>query len=156
MRYLCLLACAFVATSCAGAVPAGTRVPFTVHGKVVTADGVPVRGAQVHLSEERSRLFPLLIAESPLLGRAVTQSDGSFTIAVTKPLEVPRLSLFVLGRTYLLAGTELPSKYTEKSDSIYTRHVRVPGPNILRVRRDFVPGTGRSSDVVTVQTLPRF
>ncbi len=156
MRHLLFIAFVLAETGCAAAVPTNAHVPFSVQGRVVTADGTPVPHAHVHLSEERSRLFPPLIAESPLIGRAVTHSDGSFSITVMRPLEVSRLSLFVLGRTYLLAGTDLHTKRTERSDSVYTRHVRVPGPNILRVHRGFIPGSGAASDTVIVQTLPTF
>ena len=119
---------------------------------MLTADGQPVARAQVDLSEEHSRLFPLLIAPPRELGSATTASDGSFSIRVTTPLRNERLMLFVRGRTYVVRGAELRNKYTEANDSVYTYRVRVPGPNIVRVRRGFIPGPAE----VIVPELPRF
>ena len=150
------LLCLLVASGCATRTPLDTPVPFVVSGRVVTDDRQAVAAARVSLSEEHSRLFPLVIAPSRPLGRAMTASDGSFRIRVTTPLQNERLMLSVDGRTYVLRGAELHNKHKRKNDSMYTNRVRVPGPNILRVRRGFVPGRGLSSDTVFVERLPKF
>ena len=123
-----------------------------VRGRVLTREGQPVTNAQVSLSEEHSRLFPLAIAPPRDLGSAVTRTDGSFAITVKTPLQSERLFLFVVGRTYDLVGSTLADQYTQTDDSVYTYWVRVPGPNIIRVHSGFIPGSAH----VTVQRLPRF
>ena len=152
MQRLSILLCCFLASACASRTPLGTPVPFVVSGRVLTEDGQPVAGAHVKLSEEHSRLFPLVLAPSRELGRAISVSDGSFNITVTTSLQNERLMLFVRGRTYVLRDAELRNKSTERDDSVYTYRVRVPGPNVVRVRRGFIPGPAE----VTVEQLPRF
>ena len=152
---LVVLAFAALFSACATRVPLNTPVPFAVHGKVITEDGALVSGAYVSLSEEHSRLFPLVIAPPRKLGEDTTRSDGSFRIVVRTPLQSQTLNLFVLGRTYVLPGTE-HTLYNAKDDSRYTMMVRVNRPNILRVRRGFVPGNPDRSNIVVVQELPSF
>lgn len=152
MTRVLLYLCFVLFAGCATRTPMDTPTPFLVSGRVVTSDGQPVSGAQVDLSEEHSRLFPFVIAPSRELGRATTRADGAFSITVTTSLQSERLSLFVFGRTYNLAGAHAATKHTQTDDSVYSTRVRVPGPNIIRVRRGFIPGPAQ----VTVQQLPRF
>ena len=137
----------FLMSSCASRTPLSTPVPFVVQGRVITRSKQPVPRAHIYLTEEHSRLIPFALAASRPLGDAITSADGSFEITVGTPLTSQRLMLLVVGRTYTLAN-----QYTESNDSVYTESVRVPGPNVIRVRSGFIPGPGR----VTVQRLPRF
>jgi hypothetical protein len=144
--------CIALVVGCATRTPLDTPVPFRIYGHVITADGQLVAGALVELSEEHSRLFPILIAPNRKLGQAKTDAKGGFSILVTTPLQSERLNLFVNGRTYNLAGANVMTKRTQSNDSVYTMRVRVPGPNVIRVRRGFIPGP----EQVTVERLPRF
>jgi hypothetical protein len=142
----------FLASSCATRTPLSTPVPFVVHGRVITRAGQPVAHAHVELSEEHSRLFPLAIARPRELDNGITHTHGSFAIRVTTPLQIERLYLFIISRTYDLVGSKQANKYNETNDSVYTNWVRVAGPNIIRVHSGFIPGPAH----VKVQKLPRF
>jgi hypothetical protein len=131
MKRSMLSFCVVLVAGCATRTPIDTPVPFQVYGHVIAADGHPVTGVLVKLSEEHGRLFPLLIAARRELGQSTTGADGGFAIVVTTPLRSERLGLFVEDRW-------------ADFDSVYTMRVRIPGPNVIRVRRMVHRGTGAS------------
>lgn len=141
MKYSwCILLLVWSVVGCASTVGrSDIRVPFEVYGKVLDTDDTPVAGAWVGIDEyEQSGMF----STTRVLGEARTERDGTFRVIVKKQLLTGRFELGVIGRSYLKPNGAI------MSDTVSFKPVKVPGPNILRVRRGFVPAKTTKGELV--------